>query len=191
VVVDGLRQGLRELGLEEGKHVVLDIREIKDDINAAEEAARALERGKVDLIYAVTSQMALAAKRATAQVPIVFYVGADPVALGLVESLAKPGGRLTGVHGRSRDVTAKRLAVVKEMIPRMRRVVTFYNPSEPVSRDNARVAREAARQLGLQIVERHVVSVEELRRNLQALKPREVDAYFHTPGALETSQALS
>ncbi len=190
VVVDGLRQGLRELGLEEGKHLVLDIRETKGDMKAAEEAARDLEQGKVDVIYTVTSQIALAAKRATAQAPIVFYVGADPVALGLVESLRKPGGRLTGVHGLSRDVTAKRLAVLKEMIPRLHRVVTIYNPGEPVSRENARVGREAARQLGLQVVERHIGSIEELRRTLQALKPREVDAYFHTPGALETSQAL-
>ncbi len=190
VVVDGLRQGLRELGLQEGKHLVLDIRETNGDTKAAEEAARDLEKGKVDLIYTITSQIALAAKRATAHTPIVFYVGADPVALGLVESLARPGGRLTGVHGLSRDVTAKRLAVLKEMIPRLHRVVTFYNPDEPVSRENARVGRDAARQLGLQVVERHVASIDELRRNLQTLKPREVDAYFHTPGALETSQAL-
>ena len=75
-----------------------------------------------------------------------FYVGADPVALGLVESPAKPGGRLTGVHGLTRDITAKRLAVLKEMIPRLRRVVTFYNPGEPLSRENARLGRDAARQ---------------------------------------------
>jgi putative ABC transport system substrate-binding protein len=190
VVVDGLRQGLRELGLEEGKHLVLDIREIDGDPKAAEEAARDLERGKVDLIYTVNSQVTIAASRATVRTPIVFYVGADPVALRLGESLAKPGGRLTGVHGLSRDVTAKRLAVLKEMIPKLRRVVTFYNPGEPVSQEYARLGRDAARQLGVQVVERHVGSIEELRLNLQALKSREVDAYFHTPGSLETSQAL-
>ena len=190
VVVDGLRQGLRELGLEEGKHLVLDVREIEGDPKAAEPAARDLERGKVDLIYTVTSQVTIAARRATARTPIVFYVGADPVALGLVESPAKPGGRLTGVHGLSRDMTAKRLAVLKEMIPRLRRVVTFYNPGESVSREFARLGRDAARQLGVQVVERHVGSIEELRLNLQGLKSREVDAYFHTPGLLATSQAL-
>ena len=189
VVVDGLRQGLRELGLEEGKHFALDIRKTTGDPKAAEEAARDLERGNVDLIYTVTSQVTVAARRATARTPIVFYVGADPVALGLVESFARPGGRLTGVHGLSRDVTAKRLAVLKEMIPRLHRVITFYNPGEPVSRENARVGLDAARQLGVQVVERHVGSIEELRLNLQGLKSREVDAYFHTPGTLETSQA--
>jgi putative ABC transport system substrate-binding protein len=87
-------------------------------------------------------------------------------------------------------VTAKRLAVLKEMMPKLGRVVTFYDPGELVSRENARLGRDAARQLGVQIVERHVGSVEELRLALQGLKSREVDAYFHTPGALQTSQAL-
>jgi ABC-type uncharacterized transport system substrate-binding protein len=69
-------------------------------------------------------------------------------------------------------------------------VVTFYNPGESVSREFARLGRDAARQLGVQVVERHVGSIEELRLNLQGLKSREVDAYFHTPGLLATSQAL-
>src|SRR5215468_11284691 len=79
VVVDGLRQGLRELGLEEGKHLVLDIRETKYDPKAIEAAARDLERGKVDLIYTITTPVTIAAKRATVHTPIVFYAGADPV----------------------------------------------------------------------------------------------------------------
>src|SRR4030095_16182367 len=144
VVVDGLRQGLQELGLEEGKHFALDIRKTTGDPKAAEEAARDLERGKVDLIYTVTSQVTIAARRATTRTPIVFYVGADPVALGLVESPAKPGGRLTGVHGLTRDITAKRLAVLKEMIPRLRRVVTFYAPGDALSRGNAPLGPDVA-----------------------------------------------
>jgi putative ABC transport system substrate-binding protein len=189
VVVDGLRQGLRELGLEERKHLVLDIRETKYDLKAVEAVARDLERGKVDLIYAVTAPVAIAVKQATAQTPIVFYVGADPVAAGLVESLARPGGRLTGVVGLSSDLTAKRLEILKEIIPRLRRVVTFYNPGNPLAQEAAQLGREAARQLGVQFVERHVRSIEELRRGLEALKPREVDAYVHTPDSLVTSQA--
>jgi putative ABC transport system substrate-binding protein len=103
VVVDGLRQGLREFRLEEGKHLVLDIRETQYDLKAVEAAARDLERGNVDLIYTVSTPVTIAGKRATAQTPIVFYAGADPVAAGLVESLARPGGRPTGVLGRTRD----------------------------------------------------------------------------------------
>jgi putative ABC transport system substrate-binding protein len=131
----------------------------------------------------------MAAKRATAQTPIVFLTGADPVAAGLVESLAKPGGRLTGVHSLSGDLTAKRLEILKEMLPRLRRVVTFYNPGNAISREGARRGREAARQLGVQFVERHVRSVEELRLGFGALKPREMDAYFFTSDSMVTSQA--
>jgi len=109
--------------------------------------------------------------------------------LDLVESLSKPGGRLTGVLGLSRDVTAKRMAVLKEMLPKVRRVITFYNPGDAVARENAQTGRDAARQLGIQMVERPVSSVEKLRVALQELKRREVDAYFHTPSALVTSQA--
>jgi putative ABC transport system substrate-binding protein len=189
VVVDGLRQGLRELGLEEGKHIVLDIRDTKTDLNAVDQAAQDLERGKVDLIYTVGTSVTLATKRVTTRTPIVFYAGSDPVAAGLVESLAKPGGRLTGVHGWSTDLTSKRLEMLKEMMPRLHRAVTFYNPGSAVSRESARRGREAGRQLGVTIVERHVRSAEELRLALHALKPREVDAVFFTSDGLVASQA--
>src|SRR5262249_41048537 len=132
VVVDGLREGLHDLGLEEGKHFVLDIRET-DGVKAAGDAAKDLERPKVDLIYTVTTQVTVEAKRATRQTPIVFYVGTDPAAAGLVESLAKPGGRLTGIHGLSRDVTAKRLEVFKQIVPGLSRVVTFFDPGDAVA----------------------------------------------------------
>ena len=83
-VIDGLKDGLRELGFEERKHFVLEIRDLKGDRKAAEEAARSLEQGKVDLIYAVATSVAIAAKRTTTDVPIVFVIGGDPVVAGEV-----------------------------------------------------------------------------------------------------------
>src|SRR5438552_1390675 len=97
-VVDGLREGLKELGLEEGKHLVLEIRDTKGDLKAVEQAAKNLEREKVNLLYAINTSVTIAARRATADTPIVFFAASDPVALGLVDSFANPGGRLTGVH---------------------------------------------------------------------------------------------
>ena len=91
-VVGGLKAGLNELGLEEGKHYVLEIHDLKGDRKAAEEAARSLEREKVNLIYVVSTSPATVVKRATVEVPIVFAVGSDPVVSGLVESFARPGG---------------------------------------------------------------------------------------------------
>ena len=92
-VVDGLRGGLKELGLEEGKHLILEIRDTKGDLKAVEQAAKNLELEKINLLYAINTSVTIAVRRATADTPIVFFAGSDPVALGLVDSFAKPGGK--------------------------------------------------------------------------------------------------
>src|SRR4029077_7660770 len=91
--IDGLRQGLRELGLEEdGKHFVLEVRDTKGDVKAAEAAARNLEGDRVTLIYAVADSVVAAARRATTSIPIVFNVGSDPVDTGSWRASQNPGG---------------------------------------------------------------------------------------------------
>ena len=187
--VDGLKAGLRELGLEEGKQFTLTIGDTKGDVKAAAEAARNFEQEKVSLIYALATSVITAAKAATADVPIVFCVGSDPVTGGLVDSFAKPGGRLTGVHFLLRDLTAKRLEILKEVLPKLSRVVTFYDPGNRVPTEAAKSGREEAKRLGLKFIERHVKSVEELRQALQTLKAGEADAFFYTPDAMVGSQA--
>jgi putative ABC transport system substrate-binding protein len=181
--VDGLKAGLRELGLEEGKQFTLTIGDTKGDVKAAAEAARNFEQEKVSLIYALATSVITAARAATADVPIVFCVGSDPVTGGLVDSFAKPGGRLTGVHFLLRDLTAKRLEILKEVLPKLSRVVTFYDPGNRVPTEAAKSGREEAKRLGLKFIERHVKSVEELRQALQTLKAGEADAFFYTPKA--------
>ena len=187
--VDGLREGLRELGLEEGKQIILYVRDAKGDLKTVEAAARELEQDRVDLIYSVTTSVTLATKRVTKSVPIVFCVGADPVALGLVQSYPKPGGRLTGIHGQLTDVTAKQLELLKEMVPKAHRVVAFYSPGNPAAKQSVQVARDAARQLRVELVERRVTSVEGLRASLRELRPREVDAFLYVSDAMVGSQA--
>jgi ABC-type uncharacterized transport system substrate-binding protein len=95
---------------------------------------------------------------------------------------------VTGVHGWTTDLTAKRLALLKEMVPRLRRVVAFYNPENPAAQQALKLARDAARHLKVNLVEHRVASIEELRAGLHALPPREVDAYFHVSDAMVTSQ---
>jgi putative ABC transport system substrate-binding protein len=124
-MIDGLKDGLKELGFEDGRQYILHIRDVKGDPKALEATARALEQEKVDLIYSLSTSVTLAVKRATANVPSVFYAGTDLVVADLVKSFAKPGGRFTGVHSLSSDLTAKRLEILEEMSPRLRRVVTF------------------------------------------------------------------
>ena len=182
--IDGLRAGLKQSGFEEGKQLRLEIRETKGDLKTAEEAAKSLEHENVTLIFTTQTSISIAAKRATIEIPIVFCAGADPVSLGLVESWAKPGGRLTGVYEPGTDLTAKRLENLKEIVPHLRRAVTFYVPNHPVSIESSKFAREAARQMGIQLLERHVASVKELEDGLRALKLGEVDAFFEVSDAL-------
>jgi len=182
--IDGLRVGLKQLGLEERKHFTLAIRDTKGNAKAAEEAAKNLEQEKVNLIYTTQTSVTVLAKRATADIPIVFCAGADPVSLGFVENFAKPGGRLTGVFYRDTDLTAKRLEILKQIVPKFHRAVIFYDPRNPVASESAKLARETAGQMGIQFVDRHVASVEELQASVRALKAGEVDAIFEVSDAL-------
>jgi putative tryptophan/tyrosine transport system substrate-binding protein len=187
--IDGLRVGLKELGLEEGKQFVLDIRDSKGDPKAVEEEARDLEREKVKMIYAVASSVVETTKKATSEVPIIFNVGSDPAAAGLVDSFAKPGGRLTGVHFLARDLTGKRLEIFKELVPKLRSIITIYSPENRVARESAQMARDEAKRLGLKFVERHVSSLDELRTVLLGLKTAEADGFFYTPDAMVGNQS--
>ena len=189
VIVDGLKSGLRDLGFDAGKQYVLELRDLKGDRKSAEQVARDLEQERVDLIYAVNTSVNLIVKRATQEVPIVFAAGADPVAAGLVESFANPGGRLTGVHFLSVDLTAKRLEILKEILPKLRKVVTFYDSGNEIAVTAAKLGREAAHKLDVEVTERPVASVEELRRELMAVKTGDFDAYYYTSDAMVTSQA--
>ena len=188
--LDGLKDGLRELGLEEGKQFSLTIRDTKGDPKAAEEAARNLEARKSQLdIRARHCSVVTAAKGATTNVPIVFGMGSDPVTGGIIDSFGNPEEGLTGVHYLVRDLTAKRLEILKEILPKLNRVVTFYDPKNQVAIDSAKLGREEAKRLGIKFVERHVASVDELKKALEALKPGEADAFFYTADAMVVGQA--
>jgi putative ABC transport system substrate-binding protein len=188
VGVDGLRVGLKALGIEEGSRLALLVRDTKGDLAAIEVAARAFEREEgVDLIVALATSVALAAKRSTEHVPIVFVTGSDPAALGLVDTIARPGGRLTGLHSISTDLTSKRLEFLREIMPRVQRVVTFYSPGSPVALSAVKLARDAARRLGIELVEQTVTSTEDIHERLRALSATD-EAYFFGSDAMVNSQ---
>ena len=188
-IIDGLRVGLKQLGLAEGKQFVLAIRDWQGDAKVAEEAARNFEQEKIDLIYTTSTNSTITARRATTEIPIVFCAGTDPVVVGLVDSFAKPGGRLTGVYHPSTDLTAKRLEILKEMVPKVRRVVIFYDPSLRTGVESSKLAREAAQQTGLQLVERHFATVKELQASVHALKTGDADAYLAVSDPTASNQA--
>ncbi|HEX7231239.1 MAG TPA: ABC transporter substrate-binding protein, partial [Candidatus Binatia bacterium] len=125
----------------------------------------------------------------TTKTPIVFTIGSDPVSGGLVDSFPKPGGRLTGVHYPVRDLTAKRLEILKEILPKISRVLTYYDPTTRVATEGAAMAREEGKRIGIKLIESHVSSVNDLKRELQKLKHEDADAFFYTPDAMVGSQS--
>jgi putative ABC transport system substrate-binding protein len=165
--MSAFRQGLREAGYVEGRNVAMEFRWADGDYDRLLTLAAELVTRKVDLIMANSPPAALAAKRATSTIPIVFRGGADPVADGLVASLARPGGNLTGVATAATDeLTTKRFALLAELVPRARFVALLVNPNSPNAERTARDVQEAARTNGLEL---HV---------LRARSESEIDAAF-------------
>ena len=149
----GFRQGLKDTGYSEGENVAIDYRWAENRLDRLSALAGDLVRKQVAVIVATGGSVsALAAKAATTTIPIVFNVGDDPVKLGLVASLSRPGGNLTGVNFFTVELAAKRLELLRELLPGAARVAVLVNPAnravtEPIVRD----AQAAARAMGLQI----------------------------------------
>ena len=177
---DTLEARLKELGWHDGD-IKLIWRNLEPD--EAEDQAKAFVRQRVDVIVAFEDQSIRAAQSATAKtndaIPIVFLHPSDPVRDGLVKSLARPGGNMTGVFG-ARDVVAKQLELYELLVPKLRRVLTLVDPHDPASGRLLAQYRAAASVLGkpLELVIRNVSSARDLRRLFQSLRPGEVDGAF-------------
>jgi putative ABC transport system substrate-binding protein len=146
-----LRLGLRERGWIEGGNMLIEYRWAEGNFARLPELAADLVRLKVDLIVARASIWVQAAKEATSSIPIVFFVHADPVGMGHVASLAKPGGNITGLSEVSVDTEAKRLELLKATDPRIRRVAVLWNPDTPSHAPRLKAVEEAGRPLRLQL----------------------------------------
>jgi putative ABC transport system substrate-binding protein len=147
--LDAFRQGLRELGHIEGENLVIDYRTAEGNAGRLPDLALDLVRLKPDVIFALGGDVAPFAKQATRTVPIVMLNSADPVKGGLVASLARPGGNVTGVTAVSADLAAKRIQFLKEAAPAISRVGVLWNPDH--ADDELNETQAAARTLGIQI----------------------------------------
>jgi putative ABC transport system substrate-binding protein len=145
------RRGLSEAGYVEGKNLAIEYRWAEGDYDRLPALAADLVGRKVDLIMASSPPSALAAKNATSTIPIVFRGGGDPVGAGLVASIARPGGNITGVSFVADELTAKRLELLSELIPRARVFALLVNPNNPSAENIIRGEQEAARMKGLQL----------------------------------------
>lgn len=169
--VEGLKEGMRDLGFVEGRDVAYEIRFTRGEPGATDHAAADLANAGVDLIFTSDDAATLAAKKATQQIPVVFTLVGDPVAVGAVRTLTYPGGNLTGISSRAPELAPKRLEFLKTVAPELRRVWFLYYAGDAV--DSATVARlqAAAPRLGLELLARPVKDAAELTGMLEQLQP--------------------
>jgi putative ABC transport system substrate-binding protein len=169
-------QRLRELGLIEGRTVTIEVRWAEGRNERYAEIAAEFARLKVDVI--VTSGAAVvAAKQATAVIPIVFAVANDPVGSGLIASLARPGGNVTGLSLQSTDLAGKRLELLREIVPSLRRLAILANIGNPGAVPEMGEVQAAARTLGLEVIPLEIRRAEDIAPAFEALKGR-ADALY-------------
>src|SRR2546427_2224517 len=154
------RQGLGELGYVEGKNILIDYRFADAKLDRLPALADELVRLKVDVLLTPGTPGALALKKATRTIPIVFLDVTDPVAAGLVDSLARPGGNITGFSSIEAGFAGKRLELLKETVSKLSRVAVLWDPRNPASTQEWKESQLAARGLGLQLYSMEVNSAD-------------------------------
>jgi putative ABC transport system substrate-binding protein len=183
--VAAFREGLGQAGYVEGRNVAIEFRWAQNDnARLPQLAADLVRRGVAVITTPASTPAALAAKAATTTIPIVFYVGVDPVHIGLVESLARPGGNITGISSMAIEVAAKRLELLRELLPKAVRFALLVNPAnqnvELVTTD----ARAAAATLGWQMEIARVRNANEIDDAFAVLAQKRVDALVIGPDTL-------
>ena len=184
---ESLRRALSEIGYVEGKNIFIEYRYADDKFDRLPALAGELVRQKVDVIIAPTIAEVLAAKKATSVIPIVFYNVPDPVAAGLVESLSRPGGHITGFTIIQTVLAGKRLELLKETVPNTSRVAVLWNPQDPASAQQWKESQVPARDLGLQLHSIEVSSSGQYEGAFQEVAKRRSGALAVTQNALALS----
>ena len=181
-------QRLRELGWSEGRDVAIEYRWAEGRNERAAKIAAEFVRLKVDVIVTYGTQSILAAKQATTIIPIVFALTGDPVATGLVASLGRPGGNLTGLSSQAADLGAKRLEILREAVPGLRRLAIMGNAGNPANvLDMARV-HEAARILGLDAAIFEIRRTEDIAPTFDAITGRKDALYIPADALINTNR---
>jgi putative ABC transport system substrate-binding protein len=186
------RKGLSETGYIEGQNVTVEYHWLNSQYDGVPSLIADLVRRRVAIIAAPGSQVAaLAAKAATATIPIIFGVAEDPVKLGLVASLARPGGNATGINYFLSEVAAKRLGLLHDLVPKAVRVAVLVNPANaPVAKATLREIPEAARALGLQIQVLNASTGREIEAAFATLVREQAEALFVAPEVLFVSRGV-
>ena len=180
--LESFKQGLKERGYTEGKNILLDYRYAEGNVDRLPSLAAELVQLKVDVIVTTSGNSARAATRVTRTIPIVLTTGADPVKSGLAESLARPGGNVTGLSVIEEDLSGKRVEILKETFPKMTRMAYLWNPlavsyseaGAPSGNPSYVQAKKAAETLGVQLLSykvRTLVEIEKAFADMQKVRP--------------------
>ena len=183
-ILGPFRQGLAEAGYVDGKNVTIEYRWAEGRYDRLPELASDLVRRRVNVIAAPTTPAALAAKSATSAIPIVFGVGDDPVKLGMVASLSRPGGNATGVNFVIAELVAKRLGLLRELVPTAKRIAVLVNPADATRTATVVNGVEVgAHDLGLQVRVFNASTISEIDAAFTGLARERTDALFVAPDA--------
>jgi putative ABC transport system substrate-binding protein len=175
----GFHQGLKEVGYTEGQNVTIEFRWAKSQNDRLPELAADLVRRQVAVIVATGGTVsAIAAKAVTATIPIVFTSGGDPMRMGLVASLSRPGGNVTGVSLFTSTLAAKRLELLHELVPAARVVAVLVNPTNPNWEADTKAVEAAAPAIGVQIVVLKATNGGEIGKAFDAVSQGKIDAVF-------------
>jgi putative ABC transport system substrate-binding protein len=175
-LVNSFRDGLRELAYEEGRNIVIDYRWADGRYERFPALIAELLAAKVDVIVTAGTPAALAVKKATTTVPVVMVAVGDPVGTGLVSSLARPGGNLTGLSSVAPDLEGKRLELLRQVVPTLSHVAMFINSLNPFHVVSVRQAHAAAQALGIRLEPLDVLKSEDLDRAFAAIRKDRPDA---------------
>jgi putative ABC transport system substrate-binding protein len=185
------RQGFKESGYIEGENVVIDYRWGENQPDRLPAMAADLVRRQVNVIAAASAPASVAAAKATASTPIVFLVPEDPVRLGLVTSLSRPGGNATGINFFAAELATKRLEFLRAVVPAIKRVAVLLNPAEPtIAAANRRDLEAAADAMGLQIRFFNASTITEIDAAFAAFASDRPDALFISSGPFFASRSV-
>lgn len=181
----GLKQGLRDHGYSDQAVEILEGRVARRDQAGARAAVQGFVQREVKALFVIGSELVRLVRGISTEIPIVFLTPGDPVASGLVSSLAHPGGNMTGMTFEFPELAGKRVELLREIAPRARRILILYDPRDASPMQGVAAARQAAAALGVKLVEREARSREEITKALEALS--RADALLAIPGGFPSA----
>ena len=182
--LEGFREGVTQLGYQEGKNLTLIVEDAQGEVASLASRATKTVEAKPDVIFTVSTAPTAAAKQATTTIPIVFAFVADPLRSGFIASYASSQNNVTGITSYAGLLTGKRLEILQEIAPGMKRVLVLVAPQEKVAEMSFQFLTEAAPKFGLELLRHDVSSKEELEQKLKAMPKGAVDAIYYNPSNL-------